>query len=348
MKKIKITTIVLILCGMQTFAQDANFSQYYATPLYLNPALTGLETNQQFALNYRSQWKSLTFPHYIGQASFIYPVFLKNNNTKEHQGGLGVSVFNEIAGEDNSFKNYGGSLSAAYNVMLGNGSQMISFGLQGAFVQNSIDFDKLTWGSQYDPYLGFDPNITPSVDLSYEQTSYISFNAGLVYYFSTNSNSNNNSLNGFLGFATQNINQPKNTFFDDQQEAGIPYLFKLHGGLDIKSSDQSMSISPNFLILQQHEIRQYNVGSYFIYKILKNIGAKRQDYHLVIGSWYRLEDAFIVSTGLSTPNYRFGFSYDSNVSSLRFNSSGGGAFEISINYSISKEKKIKKFSTPLI
>lgn len=346
MKKIYIITFILLLLVVAVKGQDANFSQYYAAPLYLNPALSGLETSPHLAVNYRSQWKNMNTPHYVGQASFIYPIYLEMGGLKEHQGGVGVSVFNEIAGQANSFKNYGGSLTAAYNVMLGaNATQMLSFGLQGAFVQNSIDFGKLTWGSQYDPYMGFNPGITPSVDLNYQTSSYLSFNAGIVYYFSTAPVEAQNSFSGFVGLSANHLNRPNQSFFTDQSEVQLPLLYKLHGGVEIKSSDQTLAISPNFLILQQNNIRQYDFGSYFTYNLLGN---NQKECHLILGTWYRLQDSFILSVGLNTSQYTVGFSYDSNVSRLRYNASEGGAFEISINYAVSKQKKIRKFSTPLI
>ncbi|MEM7297033.1 MAG: type IX secretion system membrane protein PorP/SprF, partial [Bacteroidota bacterium] len=37
-------------------AQDPQFSQYYAAPLYLNPGLVGINQKGSMGINYRTQW----------------------------------------------------------------------------------------------------------------------------------------------------------------------------------------------------------------------------------------------------------------------------------------------------
>lgn len=343
--------IILLLTILTTHlpAQDANFSQYYSAPLYLNPALTGLEPNPHFALNYRGQWKNFNYPYFIGQASFIHPIYVKVNNYLEHKGGVGVSVFNELSGNNGAFANYGANFTLSYNLILDQtGSQMVSFGVQSGYIENRININELTWGSQYDPFIGFDPSIAPSVDLFTDRVSYTSFNAGIMYYYKSKKRLYNNSISGFAGFATNYLNRPDHSFYQSTEPVRMPMLFKFHGGLELKSSDNTMSISPNVLIQHQKDLTQYDIGSYFTYEILDNMGRQSKSYSLLIGTWFRLQDSFILSAGFQAPNYTVGFSFDSNVSTLRYNSRGGGAFEISLNYILAKEKKVRKFSTPLI
>ena len=60
-------TFAFVLCcavGLQ--AQDIHFSQFYMSPLNLNPALTGvMNCNSRIAVNYRSQWASI-----LGSSAF--------------------------------------------------------------------------------------------------------------------------------------------------------------------------------------------------------------------------------------------------------------------------------------
>lgn len=349
MRYFYLTLLIILLATNISRSQDANFSQYYSAPLYLNPALTGLEPNPHFALNYRGQWKNFNYPYFIGQASFIHPIYLKANNYLEHKGGVGISVFNELSGDNGAFSNFGANFTLSYNLILDQaGTQMISFGLQSGYIENRINADNLTWGTQYDPFIGYNPSITPSVNLINDRVSFTSFNAGIMYYYQSRKKLYNNSFSGFLGFATNYLNRPDHSFFESTDPVNMPMLFKLHGGLELKSSDGTMSISPNILIQHQKELTQYDIGSYFTYRIMENMGRHKKDYSLLMGSWFRLQDSFILSVGFSSPLYTIGFSFDSNVSTLRYNSQGGGAFELSINYVISKEKKVRKFSTPLI
>ncbi|MCK5705623.1 MAG: type IX secretion system membrane protein PorP/SprF, partial [Cyclobacteriaceae bacterium] len=51
-----------------------------------------------------------------------------------------------------------------------------------------------------------------------------------------------------------------------------------------------------------------------------------------VGAWYRVQDSFIASIEFLSNNLQFGFSYDWNVTSLRYNNRGAGSFEISMGY----------------
>ena len=61
----KIFKRLIITCAFLTIqlganAQDPTFTQFYANPLYLNPAFAGSNGCPRFALNYRNEWPQLT------------------------------------------------------------------------------------------------------------------------------------------------------------------------------------------------------------------------------------------------------------------------------------------------
>ena len=41
-------------------AQDPQFSQFYAAPLYINPAFTGASEYTRIGANYRNQWPGIS------------------------------------------------------------------------------------------------------------------------------------------------------------------------------------------------------------------------------------------------------------------------------------------------
>ncbi|HXP51312.1 MAG TPA: type IX secretion system membrane protein PorP/SprF, partial [Bacteroidia bacterium] len=58
----RLQVLIIVLCGLSasSFGQDVHFSQFYESPLTLNPALCGVFNGQIFAeVNYRSQWTSV-------------------------------------------------------------------------------------------------------------------------------------------------------------------------------------------------------------------------------------------------------------------------------------------------
>ncbi len=344
---IKSVVLVLLMFGSGLLkAQDPQFAQYYNNPLYLNPAMAGLDDDIYFGLNYRSQWKSLDLPYEIVQFSAVHPLLERGSQFK-HRGGVGVTVYRETAGEADNFKTTAATLAAAYNLYLnGNASQMISVGIQGGIINKQLDFNNLRWGSQYNPFIGFDSNITPSLDLNNESRSFPVFHAGVVYYFDPGREKFHSNISGYLGFAVSNLNQPDESLIsDDNAESPLPRLYKAHGGLNILLNP-NFSIAPNILFMSQHQTNQLNAGMYFTYHLnsrLPNAGPKVQ-----LGAWYRFEDAFILSFGAVTKNLGVAVSYDFNNSTLRGFTGGNGALEASISYRISKGKGLQRFSTPLL
>ena len=308
--------VLLILASGRLDAQDPHFSQYYANPLYLNPAMTGLDSDVYFGLNYRSQWKSLDLPLEIAQFSMVYPILERGSQFK-HRGGLGMSVYHEMAGEANNFQTTSYTVSGAYNLFLKeDASQMISVGLQGGFITKRVNFNNLRWGSQYDPFIGFDANITPSLDLGSEATTFPVIHAGAVWYFDQGKKRLHSGVSGFVGFAVSNLNQPNESLLGSpEDESPLPMLYKAHGGLNLSMSRQ-LTLSPNVLFMKQHHSQQLNTGIYLTYEML-GPRARSSKLKMQLGTWYRFDDAFIISLGLMTKNMSFGFSYDFNNSTLR-------------------------------
>ena len=58
MKKYLIIAVLTIICS-QAQAQDPTFTQFYANPVYLNPALAGSHGCPRLSSNYRNEWPQL-------------------------------------------------------------------------------------------------------------------------------------------------------------------------------------------------------------------------------------------------------------------------------------------------
>jgi type IX secretion system PorP/SprF family membrane protein len=342
MKKNLLVFILALSCLLfeKATAQDPMFSQFYSAPLYLNPAMAGAETNMIIGVNYRTQWTSLQFPYQTGQVSFTYPL-ITNASTRKHIGGIGGSVFNEVAGQNHNFKTYGIVLGGAYNLQFDKWrNTFISFGLQGGLIQKQIDNGVLTWGSQYDPFFGYNPSIAPTINNINQTTMYPVVNAGITLFH--NSQKIHHGVSSFVGFAVSNLNRPNESMIQNARTE-LPFLFKINGGLDIAVSER-ITVSPNVLWMQQNSISQINAGLYGSY----SLSTDENPFIATIGTWYRLQDSLIGMIGLSKDKLTFGFSYDINSSTLRYASQGQGTYEVSLTYRVPKIKGLRRFATPLI
>ena len=99
MKK-KLLNLVLVM-GMVAVAnaQDPNFSQFFASPLTLNPALTGkFDGVLRVAGNYRNQWPTINNAYVTKTASVDFGV-LKNRIPEIDNMGVGFLGITDRAGD---------------------------------------------------------------------------------------------------------------------------------------------------------------------------------------------------------------------------------------------------------
>ena len=124
-------------------AQDIHFSQYYAAPLELNPALTG-NINGVFraTFNYRNQWFNIPTlntiaPYQTYQASFDMPILRER---LENDGlGIGGMFYTDKAG-DGALTTFSGMASIAYHKAVDRyGKGRLSVGLQAGVVSKQVN-----------------------------------------------------------------------------------------------------------------------------------------------------------------------------------------------------------------
>lgn len=330
-KNLLFVIVLAFLLSGKVQAQDPVFSQFYNSPIYLNPALIGEEENLYVNFAHRSQWGSLDFPYTTSQISLIMPYYKdKHVKPEGNIGGIGVSFYGDEAGNESSLKTYGGNASFAYNLHLSKKSiNRITFAMQLGFIHKNIDRSKLEWGEQYNPFIGFDNTVVPAEMSLIQNRTFLDVTAGAFWrYFANSDQKTIQSV--YSGFSAGHLNHPDESVLDGSENR-LPVLYKLHGGV-IFALSQRASISTNFLSLLQDNVNQTNFGSFLSYKLPFDTKGQMSNLVTRVGAWYRVQDSFIASIEFLTNNLQFGFSYDWNVTSLRYNNRGTGSFEISMGY----------------
>jgi type IX secretion system PorP/SprF family membrane protein len=146
MKRIRLSVFVLmLLSAIASRAQDPEFSQYYAAPLYLNPAFAGTSVDHRFIATHRNQWPNITNGYVTYALSYDY-------NLEQLRSGLGVLVMTDRAGSAN-LRSTQFNFQYSYKVNLSD-KWMLSSGLNFGVAQRSIDMSKLLFYDQ----LAFDAN----------------------------------------------------------------------------------------------------------------------------------------------------------------------------------------------
>ena len=132
MRNYLLTFVLLFFISLN--AQDIHFSQFYASPLTLNPAMTGFVNGDcRAGVIYRNQWKSVTVPFITISGAYEHKFVLEN----EDQVGAGLVLVSDQSGDAN-FTILKGHLSGAYHKVL-NPNHQIAIGFQPGYVQKSID-----------------------------------------------------------------------------------------------------------------------------------------------------------------------------------------------------------------
>jgi len=319
--------IMLSITLGSSFSQDVHFSQFYQTPLLVNPAFTGsFNGNIRGIVNYRNQWATIGNPYTT--YAFSFDMGLMKEKMENKYLGAGLFVYKDMAGDSKlSTTQVNFSLSSIISI---NDAQDISAGIQGGFAQKSIDASQMQWGSQFD---GNNFNSLLSGEPSaYENYAFGDFSGGLTWrYGKTGTNmSSNDHLSANAGIAVYHINAPK-------QEFDIENLhreFVIHGGAYIGIKNTSLSILPYVLMLSQGPLGEVNVGGLIRYSIReesKYTGFLKETA-VFLGSYVRIGDAVIPTVMFEMANYAIGLSYDINTSSLSEASNGNGGLEISLRF----------------
>ena len=331
MKRILSTLIVCVVLASAINAQDPNFSQFFASPLTLNPALTGkFDGSFRVAGNYRNQWPTINNAFVTKTASFDFGI-LKNKLADVDQLGVGILALTDQAGDGVMVTNSAG-LSLAYHKGLDeNGYHQIGAGFQGTYVNKRLDINKVDFEDELTP-LGF-TGVTNEVFSNQQiNVNYVDINAGFLYNGSTNGYNN-----FYVGASMYHINRPKESFLGADFLLTPRVTLQAGGKIPI-GSYHSFNISTNYSF--QANAKNFVAGGTFSYNVNSNI---ENPTNVFLGAWTRISsiynDAVIPYFGLEFKSIHIGYSYDINVSPLKSASNSVGGNEISLIY-------IKKPSDP--
>lgn len=308
--------LVLIFCVLfsvvfseSAFAQDPEFTQFYANPLYLNPAFAGTARCPRINLNYRNQWPAISGTYVTYSASY-------DQHFDAIGGGVGLLVTNDKAGRG-TLTTTNVALMYSYQLNVTREFSM-KFGFQAAYFQKSIDWTKLTFGDMIDERRGFvyNTNEVPGQN----SKSNVDLSVGMLGY----------SKRYFFGAAAHHLTQPDEGLIGPSK---LPMKITAHAGavLPVGDKNNQTTISPNVLYQKQQDFQQLNLGVYV------NKGS------IVGGLWYRNQDSFIALIGLTQNHFKVGYSYDVTVSKLT--NATAGSHEVSFSLQFECRPKKKKFRT---
>ncbi len=328
--------MMLVVSALALQAQDRHFSQFYTSPLTLNPALTGaFNAKYRLGIVNRDQWRSvLDNPYRTFAASlevkFGLDYFLRF--AKRDRVAVGLVFYNDkVEGVD--FRETRMALSVAYHKSLDKDSKnVLTLGFQSGISQRNINIADLVFDDQFNEIDAFD--LATNEPIPVNNFTFGDHSVGLNYSYAATRN-----LSVFAGAALHHIFEPRISFFEDRVQERLnvvlPRNINIHGGAAINFAKR-YQLSPRVMLLKQAGHFQVMGGT--------NLRVRLDEYDstgIYGGIWARvsndavnslISDAIIVTTGLEFDGFLMGLSYDLNIEAITNLNTRQGTFEISLVY----------------
>lgn len=319
MRKIAMICCVFFMLG-KVSAQDPHFSQFFSSPLTLNPAFTGkFDGNYRITGDYRNQWPTINNAFTTATASVDFRI-LQDRIPSNDAWGLGFMAYNDNSAAGAVNFNYA-TISSAYHKGLDEeGYHQISAGFQITYANMLINTVNLKFADQLTT-VGFTGVTNEIFNNATLKNNYTDINAGILYNGSTTDKNN-----FYFGLSLYHINRPKQQFTGGY--FALNSRATIHAGTYFPIGEIStlhLSAIQSF----QGGATETVLGGAF--QFVANNGAD-MPASLYLGSWIRFNDAIIPYLGLEFNNMRLGLTYDANTSSLKTASQGQGGFEVSLIY----------------
>ena len=319
-KRYTTVLVVLVLCTINVLkSQDAIFSQFYANPLYLNPALAGSEHCPRVGLNYRNQWPGL-------EKGFVTYNLSYDQYVRFLQGGIGLNLVHDV--QNACLKTT--IINAMYSYTLQMATNFyLAGGFQASYMMKRIDWD-FVFQDMLHPLYGPIYVSSENRDMSNPYRNHFDFSLGFIGY----------SQKTFLGLAVHHLTQPNESFSKNASDATLKLKLTAHFGTEfeinppgskIKRGD--LKVAPQLIYQQQGEFQQFNWGLYLIRKEFSAGIWARQNFDFQY-------DAITMMLGYRQENFRIGYSYDFTVS--RLSRATMGAHELSFAFIFGCTEKASK------
>jgi type IX secretion system PorP/SprF family membrane protein len=327
MNNLKIyTRFIVLMCACWLFAktsqaQDVHFSQYQASPLTLNPALTGGFKGDWRLMNiYRGQWRTIDrafVTNALGfDKKFRYPSTTVN-------AGI-VYVYDRA-----------GLVRLASDKLLVSGAitkvlakNEFTLGLQLGLVSKRVDISALSFPDQFNNDTGYFDNtlITDEQNIG-SGVFYADVNAGIRW------KRRFGPLEPWLAYGVFHLNKPNETFVNNEDKQRLAMRHNVNVALRLWVGDR-LFFTPEIMANFHNEASEVLIGGDVTYLPKWNPTGVQA---LFAGASIRNDnnaarDAIIAVVGAEVKNLRVGLSYDMNVSGLNTATGGEGAYELSLIY----------------
>ena len=332
MKKLLPLVLLVVFCVGSAEAQsELHFSQFFASPLTINPAMAGaIEANMRAYVNYRNQWSSISSGYKTISASFDKPFYLKNKDKFGNSFfGGGLSVVSDKAGVT-GYNTTEVALSGSYALDLGgtrNAPDFISAGFQLGYRQISVDINNASWETQWNG-IAFDPSLSNGeTTLPTASKSILDVGAGVLWYHSLD-----DYKRLLLGASMLQANRPKVGVLYDRN--ALYRKVTVSAQMSISSDGSGVTFWPSALYEMEGPSSLVDIGGEIEFEVQQRTEYTnfKNNISFNVGTYYRSNDAIYFVGRVNYYDFSIGMSYDVTTSSLSVANNGNGATEVVLQY----------------
>jgi type IX secretion system PorP/SprF family membrane protein len=335
MLRIKLLALCVVLFS-EIKSQDRAFSQFYSSPLSLNPALTGsFEGRYRVSSIYRDQWgKAMDNPYQtFSSAIDVRWRISKKASQSNDKAAVGLLFFTDRAGILD-FSTTQISVSGAFHKALDNyNAQFLSIGYQIGASQRNLNYGDVTFEDQFNGTTGYtDPTSERFPDNNF---AFADMSVGLNYAYSPRYS----GFRLYAGAAMHHFLTPSVSFFKREDPESAFEDYKLYPRYSAQLSavipgTDYFSVLPRVIFDKQGPHMKLDAGVNFRVNASE---FKNSAFHL--GTYLRpvynfdntvRVDALVALVGFEFNNVLLGLSYDINLG--RISNFNRRAFEISVAY----------------
>lgn len=327
----RVLGLCLFFC-QPLLAQDIHQSQFYTTPILMNPAQTGLFNGDfRVAGNFRNQWFVDDLVEYLTFTTQMDMRFYPKKWNAKGMWNAGLMINYDRAGDSKlSLGHLGVSVAYTYPVRT---NHILSAGAIIGGAQRRFEQEKLTWNEQWVPWSGHNPDLPSGEDFSTTSRAFLDLGGGINYRWQK---SNRTRID--FGMGAFHLNRPEQKFFDRTANARLPVRI-------------NVNLLPSFKIVERADLlmhAQYQnqgpyqelvAGAYGKFYLSTKRG---NSFSLLLGGAFRNADALIPKVALEYNNWYAGFSYDINTSPFKTATRNRGGPEFSLVYIFVKARPLSQ------
>jgi type IX secretion system PorP/SprF family membrane protein len=310
---------VILGAANRLYAQDPLISQYFSSPMHLNPALIAKGVGDwRAAATYRTQWQGAGAEPYTTTMVSIEKNLYAGSNRNDFFGA-GLMVISDASNAGLLKRNIVSAGFSYNNAIDAAGKQHFGGGLTINYSRRMLDVSKFVFQSQFGSG-GYQPSMSANDNIPVPSSSYIDVTAGIQY-------SAKGEHSGFYAGATYfHANRPKEGVYGNNEYVVDPRLNLQMGYQQTLGNSSELHLST--IYDHQGKVTRFTAG--LLYKLPVE-GSQLNVKTMNFGVWNRFGDAVYPYIGIEATGWLLGLSYDVPTSDISNSFRNLQSFEISFS-----------------